>query len=118
MKILRIIIVAVMAAGLSGCFKNEKEFEAVRVTLRQRPDIQAKGLAECEGDIKHSHIELKRDIAGYARIKMDDALPRTICKRLLSGYLSGRMKWEDYRALTSSSRQRVTPTMIRIIRSG
>jgi hypothetical protein len=110
--------VALIAALLAGCVKNEKEFESLRIALRNRPDIQSKGIADCAFKVKYFHIEVKRQLAGYAHTKLDDEFPRTLCKRLLSGYLSGRMKWEDYQALTRGNRQRVTPAMARVIRGG
>lgn len=118
MKLLRILIAAALAATLAGCVKNEAEFESLRVTLKKRPDIQAQGLANCQSKVKYFHIESKRQIAGYGHIKLDEKLPSTFCRRLLSGYLSGRMKWEDYKAITHGNRQRITPTMARIIRGG
>lgn len=118
MKFLRILVVAMLAMGLASCVKNEAEFEAVRVALKKRPDIQAQGLADCSSRVRHSGIEAKREIANYARIRLDDALPGTFCGRLLKGYLNGRLKWQDYEAIRGGNRQRITPNLVRIIRGG
>lgn len=118
MKILRILIVAVMAAGLAGCVKNEAEFEALRIAVKKRPDVQAQGLSQCERRVKYFDIEVKRYIAGYAHLKVDKKFPGTFCQRLLTSYVNGRMKWADYEAIRGGNRQRVTPNLTRIMRGG
>ena len=117
MKLLRILTAAALAATLAGCVKNQAGFEGAR-RPQERPDIQAEGLATCQTKVKYNPIETKRQMAGHAHLKLDDKLPGTVCRRLLSGYLSGRMKWEDYKELVGGNRQRTTPTMARIIRRG
>lgn len=117
MKLLRILLVAASAALLTAC-DNEAEFEQFRVALAERPDVQAQILAKCESKLKYSYYELRQEVARYARLKLDGAMPGIVCKRVMKGYLNGRMKWADYEAIMESGRQRVTPNMTRIVRSG
>lgn len=117
MKILRVLLLAGSAATLAAC-DNETEFEQFRVALVKRPDVQAEILAKCESKLKYSYYEIRQEVARYARLKLDAAMPRIVCKRVLKGYLDGRMKWGDYEAIIDSGRQRVTPNMTRIVRSG
>jgi len=115
MKFIRIFILAVIAASLAGCVLNEETFSANRAILRQRPDIQARGLARCESRVKYSHIEFKRQAALFIRVDLKD-LPPTLCRRLLRGYLNGRMRYADFKALITG--QKFTPGMIQVMRAG
>jgi len=115
MKVLRMLMLAAMSASLAGCVLNEETFNANRAALRNRPDIQASGLARCERQVKYSHIEFKRQAAIFVRAKIED-LPQAICGRLLRGYLGGRMQYADFKALVTG--QKFTPGMIRVLRSG
>ena len=117
MKILRVLFVVASAATLVAC-DNETEFEQFRVALAKRPDVQAQILAKCETKLRHSYYEIRQEVARYARLKLDGAMPLIVCKRVMKGYLNGRMKWSDYEAIIESGRQRVTPNMTRIVRSG
>ncbi|MDB5526560.1 MAG: putative lipoprotein [Rhizobium sp.] len=114
MKFMRLCILAALAASLSGCVLNEQTFNANRSTLRQRPDVQARGLSSCESKIKYAHIEFKRRAATFIRADLQD-LPQTLCRRMLNGYLSGRMQYSDFKALTTG--QKFTPGMIQVLRT-
>jgi hypothetical protein len=115
MKYIRIFILAAMAASLAGCVLNEQTFVENRAALRQRPDIQARGLADCESKVKYSHIEFKRHAAIFIRTDIKN-VPQTLCRRLLKGYLSGRMQYADLKALLTG--QKFTPRMVQIMRAG
>jgi hypothetical protein len=83
--------------------------------LRQRQDIQADYMHKCTRRVKYSHIELKRHMAGFMHTEID-GLPEKVCGRMLRGYLSGRMKFQDFKALMTG--QKFTPGMVQILRAG
>ena len=89
-----------------------------RVLWIDGPGVQAQILAKCETKLRHSYYEIRQEVARYARLKLDGAMPMIVCKRVMKGYLNGRMKWSDYEAIMESGRQRVTPNKTRLVRSG
>jgi hypothetical protein len=109
----RIAVLVALAASLAGCELNEKSFNETRVKVRGHTDIIERGIKQCAGRIKYEHIEVKRYMAGYAHTKLDSNFPDLICRRMLKGYLSGRMKYSDFRALQKG---KFTPTMTAIVR--
>lgn len=115
MTFMRIFVLAVIAASLSSCVLDEKTFNAARPKLRQRPDIQARYRADCVRHLKYEHIETKRHIAGFMHTDLE-GLPEKFCGRVMRGYLSGRMRFEDLDLVLRS--QKFTPNMVAILRAG
>jgi|EndMetStandDraft_4_1072995.scaffolds.fasta_scaffold178648_1 hypothetical protein len=115
MKVIRILILSAIAISLAGCELNERTFNEARPKLRQRQDIQADYMHKCTRRVKYSHIELKRHMAGFMHTEID-GLPEKVCGRMLRGYLSGRMKFQDFKALMTG--QKFTPGMVQILRAG
>ena len=113
MKFLKVVVLGVLAASLAGCVVNEQSFNELRKKVRGHPEIIEAGIQDCSNHIKYERIEVKRYIAGYAHTKLDSNFPELICRRLLNGYLSGRMKYSDFMAL---KKNKFTPTMTAIIR--
>ena len=114
MTFIRIFILTIIVASLSGCVLNEQTFNQARPELRKRPDIQADFTRRCERNVKYAHIEVKRDVAGFMRTDLD-GLPQKVCSRFLKGYLSGKMRFEDFNLVMK--RQRFTPNMVAILRT-
>lgn len=115
MKFIRLVILAAIAAGVSSCDIDEKTFNEARPALRKRTDIQAEYLSDCTRRMKYADIELKRDIAGFMHTGLD-GLPQKFCGRLLKGYLSGRMRYEDLHFVMIG--RKFTPNMVAILRAG
>jgi hypothetical protein len=115
MKIRNLVALAAVVASLSSCVLNEQTFNSHRVALRHRPDIVAQARAKCESRVRYARIEAKRYMAGFMHTEID-GLPQKVCGRMQRAYLSGRMRYQDFKALISG--QKFTPNMIAILRAG
>lgn len=113
MNVVRVAAVAALSFSLAGCVVNKDNFGQYLSYARKHPEAVEKNIAACVYKVKYFGIETKRYMAGYAHLAIAQ-LPDTICHRFAKGYVSGRMKYEDYHALMS--RQMFTPNMVRIIR--
>jgi hypothetical protein len=115
MKAWKITILAAMALSLSGCVVNEANFNKNRIIAQKHPELHAGALKQCESRIYYLPIEAKRWIGGYIHTDTK-AVPSTLCRRLLKGYVSGRLQWIDLKTLLE--RKMFTPRMTQILRSG
>jgi hypothetical protein len=115
MKFMRLIVLAIVAASLSGCILNEESFNQARVVARSRPDLRAKYTAECTRRVRYADIEVKRQVAGFMHTSLD-GLPEKVCGRMLRGLVSGRMQYQDFKLMVRG--QRFTPNMVAILRTG
>lgn len=115
MKFLRLFLLAAAAASLAGCVLDEDTFNKARPALRKRPDIQAQYMADCIRHAKYEDRETKRYVAGFMHTSID-GLPEKFCGRILKGYLSGRMRFEDLDLVLR--RQKFTPNIVAILRAG
>jgi hypothetical protein len=115
MKIMRLLILVMMAASVSGCVATQESFNKARAVARSRPDLRAQYLTDCTRRVKYSGIEFKRYMAGFMHTSMD-GLPEKVCGRALRGFASGRMTFQDFKMLTTG--QKFTPNMVAILRAG
>ena len=115
MKFIRLVVLAAVAAGLSSCVLNEDSFNKGRAVARTRPDLRAEYLNDCARRVKYSDIEAKRYMAGFMHTSLD-GLPGKVCSRLLRGYISGRLQYQD--VMLVMRRQKFTPNMVAILRAG
>src|SRR5262249_53092122 len=101
-----------MAALVAGCTLSERQYEQYRIVFKQRPDVRAKYLSICIRNFKalsRQDAELMAEIfdtkaANYGQVT---------CKRFLNAYVSGRLTYQDYKAVMQ---KKATPRVIRIMR--
>ena len=115
MKIRSILTFILVSLALSGCFRNEKEFNSGRALAKSQPELVAKARAACTDRLAHLSGDQKKQISWYSRT--DKArMPETLCSRWTRSYVSGRMTWNDY--ISVIRHQKFTPNMLAIMRGG
>jgi hypothetical protein len=112
MHFLRVIGVVLIAGVLAGCTLSEQQFRDLRVTLKQRPDLQAQLNADCAQKARNEPRSKIEMIAELADLKVA-TFPQTFCKRMMSSFVTGRLTYADYRDLMGN---KPTPRLLRIIR--
>lgn len=115
MKFRNLIALVAMVASLASCSLDEDTFNKARPMLRQRPDAQADITAKCVRRLRYERMEFKRYLAGFLHTRTD-GIAEKFCGRMMRGYLSGRMRFEDLDLVMR--RQKFTPNMVAILRAG
>lgn len=100
-----------VALLLAGCAMSATQFDATREALRGSPPLRQQAIADCTANQARRPLAERQDAARVMNVSVR-AMPRTLCSRLVAGWSSGRLSYEDYRSAMVGA---MTPNTVRII---
>jgi hypothetical protein len=109
MRISAFLAAIIVTASLSSCALTKSEYEEMHTVMQGSPALKRDAIRKCIAS--HFSADLTDYYSKLMNVSKSD-VPSAFCNRLHGAIASGRLKYEDVRAIYNNS---MSPNLVRIM---